>query len=125
MGQRCLSVMCCIRFCLAVALDYFTVHVGSPGFSTLCDVLLSQSGARKAGSNASDYRRVQVILEDLIEIRRDLGEQDLEDKRAEETKGFDQFQKAKHRLNIFVQDLRKVSHFDCEHSFSLPFSRTS
>jgi len=65
------------------------------------------SGARKAGSNASDYRRVQVILEDLIEIRRDLGEQDLEDKRAEETKGFDQFQKAKHRLNIFVQDLRK------------------
>jgi len=50
---------------------------------------------------------VQVILEDLIEIRRDLGEQDLEDKRAEETKGFDQFQKAKHRLNIFVQDLRK------------------
>ena len=63
-------------------------------------------------SAGSDYRRVTVILNDLVRIEKDIN-RDLaltgrgNEKLAEEMKTFDDFQKLKYALNVALSDLHK------------------
>jgi len=64
---------------------------------------MSKKGAR--GGN--EYRRLTTIMDDLRSIKQELVGAEVNEKRAEEMKGFDDFQKKKHALNIFLAECRK------------------
>jgi len=54
-----------------------------------------------------EYRRLEVMLTDLRQIKGELLGQEMDEKRLEEMKGFDDFQKKKHALNLFLAETRK------------------
>jgi len=61
----------------------------------------------KEPAKGSDYRKLAVMIRDLQQIEKDMGSAEENIKRQEEMKGFDDFQRSKHELNVFLADLQK------------------
>jgi DNA repair exonuclease SbcCD ATPase subunit len=62
----------------------------------------------------NEYRRLENMIVDLKVIKSTLLGQQVDEKRLEEMKGFDDFQKKKMALNLFLGDLRKEIERLCE-----------
>jgi len=60
----------------------------------------------KGSRHNNDYRKLQNILKDLRELRRELCPDEKEKAQDEEMKSFDDFQRKKHELNSLLKDIR-------------------
>jgi len=63
--------------------------------------------SKKGKGGGNDYRRLEVMMDDLRGLKKELSGEATDEKRAEEMKGMNDFQRKKHALNIFLAECRK------------------